>query len=145
MRVAIAIAQQRPVALATSSRSAHASSSRALASKARTSPFAQPEPDSDEKLSKYEELKQRQEAIAEMMREKTMREVNKAAQSRRPEGVHHVLKETAPDLKDAVKRLVDNDGVGANYDESREEWGGPKGEEPTRYGDWEVKGRISDF
>ena len=30
-----------------------------------------------------------------------------------------------------------------------EEWpaetGGPKGPEPTRYGDWERKGRVSDF
>ncbi len=25
------------------------------------------------------------------------------------------------------------------------EIGGPKGKEPTRYGDWEVKGRCSDF
>lgn len=25
------------------------------------------------------------------------------------------------------------------------EIGGPKGKEPTRYGDWERKGRISDF
>jgi hypothetical protein len=25
------------------------------------------------------------------------------------------------------------------------EIGGPKGSEPTRYGDWEVKGRCSDF
>ena len=25
------------------------------------------------------------------------------------------------------------------------EVGGPKGPEPTRYGDWEVKGRVSDF
>lgn len=25
------------------------------------------------------------------------------------------------------------------------ELGGPKGPEPTRYGDWEVGGRISDF
>ncbi len=25
------------------------------------------------------------------------------------------------------------------------EIGGPKGPEPTRYGDWEVKGRVSDF
>ena len=25
------------------------------------------------------------------------------------------------------------------------ELGGPKGLEPTRYGDWEVKGRVSDF
>ena len=26
-----------------------------------------------------------------------------------------------------------------------EEVGGPKGPEPTRYGDWERKGRVSDF
>lgn len=26
-----------------------------------------------------------------------------------------------------------------------EEIGGPKGLEPTRYGDWEVNGRCSDF
>ena len=25
------------------------------------------------------------------------------------------------------------------------EVGGPKGPEPTRYGDWERKGRVSDF
>lgn len=25
------------------------------------------------------------------------------------------------------------------------ELGGPKGPEPVRYGDWEVKGRVSDF
>ena len=25
------------------------------------------------------------------------------------------------------------------------EIGGPKGPEPTRYGDWQVKGRVSDF
>jgi len=25
------------------------------------------------------------------------------------------------------------------------ELGGPDGPEPTRYGDWEVKGRVSDF
>ena len=25
------------------------------------------------------------------------------------------------------------------------ERGGPKGPEPTRYGDWEIKGRVSDF
>lgn len=27
----------------------------------------------------------------------------------------------------------------------KKEWGGPKGLEPTRYGDWEVNGRVSDF
>ena len=26
-----------------------------------------------------------------------------------------------------------------------QEIGGPKGPEPTRYGDWEIKGRVSDF
>jgi hypothetical protein len=26
-----------------------------------------------------------------------------------------------------------------------EEIGGPKGPEPTRYGDWERNGRVSDF
>lgn len=26
-----------------------------------------------------------------------------------------------------------------------EEWGGQKGPEPTRYGDWEKNGRVSDF
>ena len=26
-----------------------------------------------------------------------------------------------------------------------EETGGPKGPEPTRYGDWERNGRVSDF
>lgn len=27
----------------------------------------------------------------------------------------------------------------------KDEVGGPKGPEPTRYGDWEVGGRCSDF
>jgi hypothetical protein len=30
-------------------------------------------------------------------------------------------------------------------DETGEEIGGPKGPEPTRFGDWEQKGRCSDF
>ena len=29
--------------------------------------------------------------------------------------------------------------------QKRGEIGGPKGPEPTRYGDWEVNGRCSDF
>lgn len=33
----------------------------------------------------------------------------------------------------------------AKKDESKVEIGGPKGLEPTRYGDWEKKGRVSDF
>lgn len=30
-------------------------------------------------------------------------------------------------------------------EEKPQETGGPKGPEPTRYGDWEVNGRCSDF
>lgn len=29
--------------------------------------------------------------------------------------------------------------------EKVKEYGGPKGAEPTRYGDWEKNGRVSDF
>lgn len=29
--------------------------------------------------------------------------------------------------------------------EKPEEFGGPKGLEPTRYGDWDINGRCSDF
>lgn len=34
---------------------------------------------------------------------------------------------------------------GAAAAEKPLEYGGPAGPEPTRYGDWEVKGRCSDF
>lgn len=37
----------------------------------------------------------------------------------------------------------DNDGV--NVNEETGEIGGPKGPEPTRYGDWERNGRCYDF
>ncbi len=39
-------------------------------------------------------------------------------------------------LKQKPKKVQDNKII---------EIGGPKGPEPTRYGDWEVKGRVSDF
>jgi hypothetical protein len=29
--------------------------------------------------------------------------------------------------------------------EIEKEYGGPKGKDPTRYGDWEMKGRCIDF
>ena len=49
------------------------------------SPFApppEPEASGEGGLSKYEELKQRQDEMARMMREKTMLEVNNAAKVR---------------------------------------------------------------
>jgi hypothetical protein len=33
----------------------------------------------------------------------------------------------------------------ANSGQKAKEIGGPEGPEPTRYGDWERKGRVSDF
>ena len=33
----------------------------------------------------------------------------------------------------------------ARQPQAETEYGGPKGKEPTRYGDWEKNGRCSDF
>ena len=44
--------------------------------------------------------------------------------------------DTPPDAKPA-KPLMPNEGA--------KEIGGPTGPEPTRYGDWERNGRVSDF
>ena len=82
--------------------------------------------------------------MAEVMREKTMREVEAAGASRRPEGVKHLLdldKKRVLSTRNYARPCL----VSANYDEDRDEWGGPKGEEPTRYGDWERNGRATDF
>jgi len=58
---------------------------------------------------------------AETLKDQTVEEVEAQARARR---VQH-----AEDAKPAAK----------------DEVGGPKGKEPTRYGDWERKGRVSDF
>jgi hypothetical protein len=44
-------------------------------------------------------------------------------------------------------RIAENDNTPAadNDQPKPKEIGGPKGPEPTRYGDWEVKGRCIDF
>ena len=44
----------------------------------------------------------------------------------------------------AVTPIENEDGRGDKNPKTGE-IGGPKGKEPTRYGDWERKGRISDF
>ena len=116
------------VRLATRPRSA-LPSARLLSTKG--SPFAQPAPPSssaDSKLTKAEEQKQRVEAMAEMMREKTMREVAAVAASRRPEGVKHML-DIDKDEGALDAKIVEELGpqYAANYDEDSDEWGGPKG------------------
>ena len=43
------------------------------------------------------------------------------------------------------KENKSNNKKNKNKNKKVKEIGGPKGLEPTRYGDWEVKGRVSDF
>jgi len=38
-----------------------------------------------------------------------------------------------------------NEQADTDKKDKPKEIGGPKGPEPTRYGDWEVNGRVSDF
>jgi hypothetical protein len=50
------------------------------------------------------------------------------------------------DAAEAVTAKTAPDGTEAKGLEQKPgEIGGPKGPEPTRYGDWEFKGRCSDF
>ena len=43
------------------------------------------------------------------------------------------------------KEIKSNKNKKKKEKKEKKEIGGPKGPEPTRYGDWEVKGRVSDF
>ena len=45
----------------------------------------------------------------------------------------------------AVKPKAGDGGAAGAPEKRPEEIGGPSGPEPTRYGDWEVKGRCVDF
>jgi hypothetical protein len=53
-----------------------------------------------------------------------------------------------PKLSDAAKRALEEAQArraAAKTEKLPEETGGPQGPEPTRYGDWEKKGIVSDF
>ena len=109
-----------PALLGTSSRLTHQPAPLASALEARTwSSKAAP---TEMELRRREELKARQDEMAAMMREQTMREVSRTAADVRPDGISHVL--TPSD--DPVKRLAEIRD--ANRDaEDGAEWGGPKG------------------
>jgi hypothetical protein len=51
----------------------------------------------------------------------------------------------SPPPQTADKRPPAPSSNGPAPKEPAKEIGGPKGPEPTRYGDWEVNGRCSDF
>lgn len=118
----------------------------------KNSPFAPPEPPPEPQktgqLSRKEEMKARQDAMAELLREKAMQEVAQSAAGVRPAGISHVLESESPDpvkklaeLRDANRLLTQTKEEGGELDES----GGPDGQEPTRFGDWERNGRAFDF
>ena len=53
-------------------------------------------------------------------------------------------KRRSGDLRDKIEEFgVTTDGL--DQKKSPAELNGPKGPEPTRYGDWEQKGRCTDF
>ncbi len=48
-------------------------------------------------------------------------------------------------LEEAAARRMQQDKKNTQKASDPKELGGPKGEEPTRYGDWERGGRAIDF
>lgn len=50
-----------------------------------------------------------------------------------------------PEDKQPLKSEETRPAPNASAVEKQNEYGGPKGQEPTRYGDWEKKGRCIDF
>ncbi len=48
-------------------------------------------------------------------------------------------------LEEAAERRAVQDKEAAQKAKDPKELGGPKGEEPTRFGDWERSGRAVDF
>ncbi|KAG2609523.1 uncharacterized protein LOC120702676 [Panicum virgatum] len=51
----------------------------------------------------------------------------------------------AADAGQGKGKEEEEDGGGAHVNKATGEIGGPRGPEPTRYGDWERGGRCSDF
>ncbi|MEC8130605.1 MAG: succinate dehydrogenase assembly factor 4 [Pseudomonadota bacterium] len=49
------------------------------------------------------------------------------------------------DAETTATEKVKDESAGETADAVPREVNGPKGPEPTRYGDWEQKGRCSDF
>ena len=57
--------------------------------------------------------------------------------------------DSKPVISDQVSKAVSTEYIPTITDGKTKkvivEYGGPKGPEPTRYGDWEKGGRVSDF
>ncbi len=68
-------------------------------------------------------------------------EINAERETHSSEGILPTPSESPRDDKNKQQSFQLNNGASANV----KEVGGPKGLEPTRYGDWESKGRCYDF
>ena len=55
------------------------------------------------------------------------------------------IKTPKPDIDARTKADEKAEAVAARHKKGKSESGGPKGLEPTRYGDWEKSGRCIDF
>jgi len=53
--------------------------------------------------------------------------------------------EKKKDEEEEEEREVASTSMGELVNEVTGERGGPKGQEPTEYGDWQRKGRVTDF
>ena len=47
--------------------------------------------------------------------------------------------------QDKPEGIEEDRAQATRQDQQPKEYGGPKGKEPTRYGDWEKNGRCIDF
>lgn len=53
--------------------------------------------------------------------------------------------EQAAEKNESTHKIDNNELKRTSSEERPKEIGGPKGPEPTRYGDWEKRGRCIDF
>lgn len=68
-------------------------------------------------------------------------DINAELESNSTDGVLPIAPQTLPDGKNQQHEVQSSREASAQV----KEVGGPKGLEPTRYGDWESKGRCYDF
>eukprot|EP00898_Chlorokybus_atmophyticus_P003185 jgi/Chlat1/3868/Chrsp26S04161 len=83
----------------------------------------------------------------ESLQRRTAEEVARQLRSGRLSAPPPPLNEGAGALADEEGSAVDVDDedLSQRVNKKTGEIGGPRGPEPTRYSDWEVKGRCSDF
>jgi hypothetical protein len=63
----------------------------------------------------------------------------------RPENYRKLTPQACRALAEANQRHNATEKARQEQDPPEQEFNGPKGPEPTRYGDWERKGLASDF